>query len=250
MNQKTTDELLYDIMSELEERSSDSPSSMSRKVMILSTPRSGSTMFCDVLNRTEKLGECREWFNLRYLQAFARLKRVTNVDFNRYLEFIISRTLRGTDTFVVNMHIDQLQSLLKNKIDPFLLGFDEVFYVYRRDKVRQSVSLARAWQTDQWTSNTKPKREQQSPPSNGEIARALHMLIAGDEYYRENLSSKVKMEFAYEVFRDLADQEGFPRLFKALGIGEKIETSTELSQQSDSGSSEVVQGFLEYIEGR
>ena len=249
MSQKTTDEILFGIMAELDSRDPEPKQNLQKKIMILSTPRSGSTLFCDTLNRTELLGECREWFNLRYIGAYARIKNVTSINFQEYFDFIVSRTLRGSGTFVVNMHIDQYQSLIQQKLDPLGFSFDHVFYINRKNKLRQAVSLARAWQTDQWGADVKAMKETNEPPNNALISQALFMLLNGEQFYKENLKKLVSLEFDYEIFQDLNNQNGLPKLFDALGVNVDTDYKTEMKQQSDASSEKSVTDFLRYIQG-
>ncbi|MBO6556825.1 MAG: hypothetical protein JJ957_10010 [Pseudomonadales bacterium] len=250
MGKKTTDELLYEIMADLDARKPTSPDKLKRKVMILSTPRSGSTLFCDSLNRTKQLGECREWFNLRYISAYAQLKQISSINFQDYFYFIVTQTLRGTDTLVVNMHIDQHQSLIQQNLDPFGFRFDEVFYINRKNKLRQAVSLARAWQTDQWGADTKAKNPEPEALNPALISQALNMLLSNEHFYRENLRKLVSLEFDYEVFRDLDNPEGLPKLFGLLGLKVDTETTTDMKKQSDRLSDEAYSHFLAYIQGK
>ena len=250
MNKKTTDDLLYDIMVDLSVREPTPPDRLKRKVMILSTPRSGSSLFCDVINHSHTIGECREWFNMRYLQAYAKLKNSSNVSLTEYLDFIITRTLAGSDTFAVNMHIDQYRTLLKQNFDPFTLGFSETFYLQRNNKLRQAVSLAKAWQTDQWTANAKASNPAKTPPTNAMISQALSTLLNDEQFYRDNLQVKVSHEFSYETFRNLNDPDGIRRFFEILGLQADSNATTEMKIQSDESSEVLSDQFIAHISGR
>jgi LPS sulfotransferase NodH len=248
--QKTTDEILLEIMIELDGRASAPISQMKKKLLVLSTPRSGSTLFCDVLNKIGVLGECREWLNLRYVEAYRILKKLETVDIGQYLEFIISKTLGEQNTFVVNMHIDQIQPLLDLKIDPFVLGFDDQIYLCRNNKVDQAVSLAKAMKTDQWSADTASKVASSPHPSFVEIAQSLHFLLSSEQIYTNNLKATTKLEFSYEDFSQLDKTKAFSNLYSALGLEVQPNPSTELRVQSDKSSVDLAALFLEHISGQ
>jgi len=108
MQMKTTDDKLLQKMVALSKRKSTDINTIKKKVLILSIPRSGSSMFCDVLNNTKQLGSCAEWFNSRYIAAYGKVTGNVNVKFNDYLNFILEKTIGDTGGGVVNAHIEQM----------------------------------------------------------------------------------------------------------------------------------------------
>lgn len=72
-------------------------------------------------------------------------------NFQNYLDFVLKKTTSLNGIFAVNFHVDQYQNLLRNhRIDLFKLNFDRVYYLSRRDKLGQALSLTKAIITDQW----------------------------------------------------------------------------------------------------
>ncbi len=82
----TTDELLMDLFSDLDGRPDFPVKDIRKKVALVSTPRCGSSMFCDILKRTEKVGDPREWINPRYVEAYGKYFGLNNIDLGQYLE--------------------------------------------------------------------------------------------------------------------------------------------------------------------
>jgi len=245
---KTTDELLLDLMSDLKSRNSRNSEMVSKKLLILSTPRSGSSLFCDVLTRTSQIGECQEWFNPRYIQAYAKLFGLTQVDFNEYTQFIIKKTIGSSGVFAVNMHIEQILQLKQSNINPLELGFDLIVYVSRRNKIKQAVSLARASLTDQWSTGTAGR---ETPPEipNSLIAQSLHHILESEQIYSNDLKQIVNEEFEYEDFQNLDTTLAYKAVLGLLGKSLEGTIKTTLERQSDDISANAVTRFMDYISG-
>lgn len=210
-------------------------------------PKVGLHAFLRCAEPNGGLGECREWLNLRYVEAYRNLKKLETVDICSYRDFIISRTLGDQHTFVVNMHIDQIQSLLDFKIDPFGLRFDDQIYLYRNNKVDQAVSLAKATKTDQWSADTASQAASNELPSFTEIAQSLHFLLRCEQIYANNLKATTKLPFSYEDFSQLDKTKAFSDLYSALGLEVQFNLSTEQKVQSNRNSVELAAQFLGHI---
>ena len=243
----TTDELLIELMEKLDARK-DNSQAIGKKLLVLSTPRCGSTLFCDVLSNTGKIGDCQEWFNMRYLEAYARMRNQKNIDFNEYLNFILNKTTLDTGIFAVNMHIDQLLSLAKRKINIFDLGFHHMFYLSRKNKLAQAVSLAKAQKTDAWSAKTAGDSMVTLEPS--EIWAALRTIIDCEEYFRQNLSSKTQHTFYYESFSTMNATSDYKLACESLGVdANDINFSTKIEKQSKSIENDVLGEFISYLKG-
>ena len=237
-------------MLDIENTTPSPPAETLKKLLILSTPRSGSSMFCEVLHSTGKIGECLEWLNPRYMQAYAQVKQLTQVNINEYLNYIVQRTIGDTGVFAVNVHIDQYLFLLKQSFDVMSLNFDAIVYLERKDKVAQAVSLAKASISDQWSHDTKPK-DNIAGLDEVDIAGSLHQILHWQKIYRTQLKSKVKDEFYYEEFSNLNDLSPFNGVLASLGIGidESFVPATSLEKQSGTDSVERCKSFLKAILG-
>lgn len=243
----TTEELLLDLMRLLDQAPAANPAGLRNRLLIISTPRSGSTMFCDVLNRTGLIGECWEWFNFRYLEAYGKIRGLRNVDLNEYLNFIVARTIGDSGVFAVNMHVEQYVQLKEKGFDAFTLGFDHVVYLYRQDRIAQALSLARARATDVWVSATEQKEAQIGV---AEITASLHHLVASEKIYLDNLQLRVNQSYAYEQFRDMTAPTAFVEVLQALEISaDKLIFDTGMKPQS-SEKNHLNQAYMDYLQGR
>lgn len=246
---QTTQEFLLDIFRDLRKRPDFPLEGIAKKVAFISTPRSGSTMFCDVLYRTGKCGHPMEWINTRYISAYAQLFQTQDIDITRYLEFVMRKTTSENGVFALNFHVEQHQEMLKHKVNIFDLGFDHCYYVYREQKLDQAYSLARASLTDQWTADTSGSRKIEGKIGRARILKALVHVAASEEFYEQQLRSRVTGEFAYEDFRDLGKTTAYASIFKDLGLNpESVAVSTDMKRQQRGQASEELAALKAYLD--
>ncbi len=245
---QTTDDLLLSIFQDLNERPDFPVSDIRQKVAIISTPRCGSTFFCDVLHRTGLVGDPKEWINLRYLQAYAKLFGNNNIDIGRYLDFIFRKTTSPNGVFAINFHVSQHTEMLKHKFDVFSLGFDRIYYLYRRNKAEQAYSLAKAQLTDQWSADVKPLGDASATIDKTSIINSLLHISGSEDYYLANLHSKVGREFAYEDFSRLDQTPAFDEILTDLNI-EDYEASwtSRMRQQRSKAENPQLVAFKKYL---
>ncbi|WP_299271007.1 Stf0 family sulfotransferase [uncultured Psychrosphaera sp.] len=233
---ETTEKQLLNLFKRLDATPDGTP--VTKSILILSTPRSGSSLYCDVLSSLNLIGECTEWFNMRYISAYAELKGLKNVDFQEYFNFIKRKTSGDTGVFAVNAHIEQYLSLINNKLNIMQLGFNCVVYLSRNNKIAQAVSLTKAQITDKWSASSKAKHPLPGTPPLTKIANSLSHIVASHEYYVENLKSSCDFEYCYEEFSDLSNKEFFIEPLNKLGvkITGSIDLKTDQRIQSDKKS--------------
>jgi len=211
---KTTRERLYDLFVELGQLpNSPIPT---RKIAIISTPRCGSKFFCYSLASTGRFGRPLEWMNVDYVNAYARVFGLENVDLTNYFQFVLMKTTSGNGVFALNFHVQHYLNWRRKKIDLLSLGYDKIYYLYRKNKFEQAISLAKARLSDQWSSRAKPVRNVSVETiNNSDILAALYDISRQDEYYKVNLAKHVQREYCYEdftasdsLFRDVLTDNG------------------------------------------
>ena len=132
----------------------DSKQNPSRMVVLLSTPRSGSTYLCDLLHRAD-FCTAHEYFQPeQYLPLLAYRWGCVDrgrLSWPRYARALESHRTSQTGVLGINVHGTHL-----HRFDEALPEFSasEVDYLWlqRCDKLRQAVSLSIARQTGQWSS--------------------------------------------------------------------------------------------------
>jgi LPS sulfotransferase NodH len=178
-----------------------------RKIAVLSTPRCGSTFFCQALASTGLFGRPEEWLNDRRLEAYGRHRGVGRVDLQQYYEYVLNKSTTPNGIFTAKIHIDQYINWKKYGVDALEMNFDRILYIYRRDKLAQAYSYAKALETDQWTSFLEPQAgTSPGAPPGSAVARALSAIVAWEEYYADNLSRHVDQAYCYE---DVLQDAGF-----------------------------------------
>lgn len=189
-----------------------------QRIAVISTQRSGSTWFCETLGRSGLFGIPEEWLFPQAIGAYLKSRSLHSFDLAEYLKYVADRTTTENGVFSINFQIDQYLFWKKRNLDLFGLRFDKIIYLYRRDKVAQAYSYAKAEMNGQWRSHFAPtRRVEPKDISASRVAAALKLLCEWDELYVSKLREKVDLELAYEDFS--TDSSCFQRVFDVCGIG-------------------------------
>ena len=212
------------------------------RILIVSTPRSGSTFFCDALERTGLVGRPVEFFNKRLLAALSKVKprpvfvgglfcrligyfsgaplvgsRIDSqelwlgerawVDIARYNQHL-EHCFSVAGIFCVHVHVEHWRSMERWGNGPTSMGFDKVLHVGRRDRLRQALSLAIAEKYDHWDSRVLDSRPSDVTVTRQEVLHALNKLDNWQAYYEAEISRYVTAEFYSEDFLAAPDLIG------------------------------------------
>lgn len=247
MTQKTTNELLCEIFEELKYRP-DYLGKIEKKVAIISTPRCGSSMFCDVLKKTNKVGDPKEWINIRYIQAYAKVFSNNNINLTEYISFIQRKTTTSNGVFSINFHIEQFIQMLEYKFNPLDLIFDQIYYLQRLDKINQAFSLAKARITDQWSAEAKASKPIDKKIPRKSILESLLYLSNQEDYYSEVLAPHVNRTFTYEEFSQLNTSDAYEQVMKDLDINDyQPNWKTSLKKQRTATSESEINDLKNYL---
>jgi LPS sulfotransferase NodH len=232
----------------------DDTRGMGRPLLIMSTPRCGSTLFCEVLNNTRQLGLADEWLNYEYFATWTFVLGHTHFDLQEYINWIARKTLRNTGVMVINWHIGQIIAMN----DDFGLGlnsldFKKIVYLSRRDKIAQAVSLAKAASTNQFRSYE--KATEVADLSFPAIVKALKSITDFDTFAHTTLREYIDFEWSYEDFRRTGDEAYLPHecyetILKEFGGQPQLTYNTgNLKKQGDDTNKRAATRFLKYITG-
>lgn len=180
-------------------RTNDSPTNPKHRFAVVSTPRSGSTFFCEQLENTRLLGKPREWFNLRYVQAYAQLMGLSSVDTASYVDFLEKKTTSQNGVFSVNFHVHQFAQMRERNFSIFDLSFDSIYYLERQDKVAQAYSFSKADKSDNWTGHTAAAAAP-ADVSLPELLVSLARLMHEQKIYEKDILSRTRQTFKFEEF--------------------------------------------------
>jgi LPS sulfotransferase NodH len=221
-----------------------------KSLLILGTPRCGSTLFAQALNQSFRLGMCDEWLNYDYFRAYCK---VTGLEFDleEYLEFVKRKTTKGNGVFCLKWHIHQLVAMNKDfKFGVESMFFDHIIYLYRRDKIAQAVSFCKAITSNQYRSY-EPEEKKPLTTLHG-IASSLEHITRHDQWAREYLLQYTDAEYAYEDFRVLGydAHSSYNKVLAALGVDPVLRfTAGELKKQANQQSKEAINDFKNYLRG-
>lgn len=226
----------------------DSTVPIQKKLMVLCTPRCGSTLWAEAMNSCGLLGICEEWLNYEYFEAWSH---VTGQEFNlsEYLIWVALKSSRNTGVFCLKLHIGQLVAVSEDhNMDIETLDFDRIIYLYRLDKIAQAVSVCKAVTSGQYRSYEEPTGEPNV--TKGGISAALFNVIKFDQFTRKYLWKYVDDSHPYEAFCDLEhfsyrntlEAMGKPCLVSKLSLG-------RLKKQADNLSHDAAYNFRRYLNG-
>jgi len=222
-----SDDFLFNLFKRLDQVQS-SNRKPSRKIAIFSTPRSGSSYFCDLLTQTKIFGEPLDWFHNRFYLAYGKKFGQKKINLNEYTNYIITKTSSESGIFSTKIQIPDYFFLLnEKKFDLLSLDFDDIILINRRDKIAQAYSLTKALITDQWFSFRfsfiKPSSEVNLDSiKNSDVLRQLHNIVLWEELFESRVWNKPALKYIYE---DFIKQKDFLNIvLKDLKISTSFET--------------------------
>ena len=244
---KNIDDLIFEQVQILASSDQSTLSYPDKKILILSTDRTGSNLFCDVLAHTGLCGQPQEWFKAEFFNTYIKLPGNEKASFQDYLKAVLLNTTSSNGVFSVKVHIRQMLDLESRGINILDFKFDHVVYLYRNNKVDQAVSLAKALKTGQWVSGIKGNG-QAEVVANYEISEALNNILNMQNVYEEKYKHVVCDEYSYEDFSDQKNTKVFKRFFSLIGLDfSDIKIKSGLKKQSDSKSKRLSYQFMKYI---
>lgn len=247
---KTTDQLICDLFDKIDTNNNTPLNNIAQKILILSTPRSGSSLLCDVLNNTNVFGYCAEWFNIRYLYAYKEWKKVDNISFKEYFHFIMAKSTTANGVFTVNAHIEHVNYLRKEGMDILGLGFDKIFFVSRKNKLSQAVSLAKSHLSDAWSADAKEHDYSKDEIDYHLIVDALKHISDQEKFCEQEIISLIDQTFYYEDFSNISNPKVFEAILDKCAITYNGSFETEMKKQRNSTSQEIVDEFNRQLNGK
>lgn len=221
-----------------------------KSLVVLATPRCGSTLFCDVLSRTGLIGLCEEWFNYEYFAAYQKVMGLECFTFRNYFRFVISKTIGDSGVFAIKMHIPQIAAMKRDFDFVYSdMNFDHSVYLYRKDKIAQAVSLVKAIAKNQFRFDETPTEDQKFDMY--DIAKYMTNVISQDKSFNMEMAENTDSKYAYEDFCQLEENRHiYDEVLKALGKEPPKESyTTRLKKQGDSHSKMWAVSFHEFING-
>lgn len=189
----------------------DRPAKSKISYAVITTPRSGSTYFCDLLESTTVAGYPAEHLRL----ATQELSRNCNFNYLRLLNNLIQYRVTNNGIFGTKLISHFLFELHKTKFDfdQIFLALDKFILLTRRNKLAQAVSLVIAQQTEVWhlrddinNLNYQAKLENIVIDTNllENVEQKLNFINRQEERLQKTLS-KYKIEPLFLVYEDVVE---------------------------------------------
>lgn len=180
------------------QRHADRPTSGIRKYLVLSTPRVGSTLLARRLEETGQLGRPEEWFNPEFINAILKVMDRDILDIDQYVDMILRATATPNGIFGVNIHVHQYTHLLSQNMDLLKIGFEHIYWLQRRDKIKQAYSWCKGFKTQCWSKSH--EREAGFPDGINvdikarEVAEFLQYICKDREFFENEIRPKVRVD--------------------------------------------------------
>ena len=190
-----------------------------KSYIVASSYRSGSQYLCWRLWQTGLLGAPSEVLNptseLRVLMN--RLKASSPSD---YMTKLLGRRVTRNGVFGMKAHFHHFEAFL-NDFPPLLNVLSPVTYIYisRADKVAQAVSMAKALQTNMWTSRMEEEHKPSLNYDRDMISKCLEDIEQQDLTWRQWFQAHNVTPFQVTYDQLTADAAGVvTRIIKLLGV--------------------------------
>ena len=228
------------------QRKGQGQSIVTRRYLLLSTPRTGSTLLSRQITRLEGLGSVHEWFNWDLMRHVCARMGLKTMMFSKYLAFLDKAASSADGIYGVNLHVHQYQNMLAKGFDVLKkVPFERIYWIERRDKIRQAYSWAKAQKTLCWSGEAERELGFESGMfvkiTASEVAKVLADVCSLNESFMNTVKSVYPISGTF-IFEDIVKNHGISEVnqisedFKQGEISSAVlpkPTSIKQSQQAD-----------------
>ena len=223
--------------------------------LILSQPRTGSTMITSALLSSGLAGVPVEYFHTDYLKHLSQPLSLNAVQ--KYYQEVVSRRTSRNGVFGMKLHHIQFQHLFMDEdtVTPsgvkFLKSFDKIIVTSRRDKVAQAISNLIALRTDQWNSEKEEHAGKQnyefSKHDTPQLLNFIRGAVEGESFWNA-VCSQLNLTPLRVIYEELSQSPQF-ELSKILGhLGlPAIDIAPQTVKLSRDSNRDAKQKFLKEI---
>ena len=235
-----------------------------KSYVICATPRTGSTLLCNILRGTDLAGRPNEYFTPSEEPRFREKFGVSGADgFKEYLDRVIDEATgrNGVVGFKIMMgqfyeFVERLRGIAATEYQTLneyeLLNhfFPDLRYIWmtRRNKVRQAVSFSRAVQTRHWVHPDGRKQAQKEPQYRFSGIDLLMQRVAIFEAKWQEYFSRYEIKPLIVSYEDLVNsrQETVMEILRFIGVKprEDLDLSESLKKQADQLNEIWVERFI------
>lgn len=224
--------------------------------LVLSAPRTGSTMLCSALVASRQAGHPAEYLHEKNIAAYT--KGATEWSLAEYLAATIRRRTSPNGRFGLKLHAHQYQRLFgasPGAGTAFLGRFGRFIRMYRRSKLDAAISDVLANERAVWNISDPTKRPPERDFRPDDVEKiAMHLArIAAEERFWQDIAARQAAKTIAIAYEDMcADPEGeIARALLHLGVEIDLAnipkpTTVRLSGE---GSERIKANFLRAING-
>ena len=212
---------------------------------VCSTPRCGSSVFCEALCNTQLAGAPTEYFDKAIEQRFWKHWNVQSRE--EFIELLLKKKTSPNGVFGTKTHLNQYKTTF---------GFDELptrfsglsyIWIRRSDIVAQAVSYTKAVQLELWTHHGNARKGSELVYDFKQIKHFKDRVESEDEKWRVFFQSH-NIEPLTLVYEDFSDKllETVNDTLKFIGVEASQEVSIEpisLVKQADAVSQQWCERF-------
>ena len=206
MNEEISKKNLMEISPE---RDFISGSPLAVRYAILASPRSGSTLISRMLYETKMAGDPLEYFNPYLLQLERTRTGLPNLGYQEFLSQMEHRRTSPNGYFGIQLHYSQFMDAfsaqrISESMARFILCFDKLIWVRRRDRLRQAVSFALARRNNVWSSEDIETRRIGSVSEIHPAAMVQAMnVVCGNDFGWERLIKSLRLKVHQVWYEEL-----------------------------------------------
>lgn len=220
-----------------------------RTIVLCATPRTGSTLACDVLTATDRLGYPKEPFTAAAIAPCADAWGVPRLDEDpeRYVRAALTDGTTANGICALKLMWEDaprlagatgraLPDVLDALVDPVAI------LVTRRDQLGAAISQHRAEQTGEWSAADGRARPEPGPPDLARVTELHERQHVGADGWRD-LVLAAGRPWAEVVYEDVADQPARVAAVAAELVGLQlpgpVRVATALRVQRDGWNEQV-----------
>ncbi len=227
----------------------DHAAPLQKSYMVTSSFRCGSAYLCSLLWKTGLLGAPSAVLNSPTKEVRALMTRFKASSPADYIAQLLAHRTSRNGIFGMKVHFSHFEAFLKEY--PALLEVLSpvtYIYIYREDKVAQAVSMAKALQTNQWSSRWE---KGESPPLQYDqelIQNCMNEIQQQDEGWLRWFEAQKAIPFQVTYERLTADPDGVVRsVVELLGVQNDEPSEVQVppaEKQSDETNEEWIERFV------
>ncbi len=222
---------------------------------VCSTPRSGSTLLCNILKSTGLAGVPDEYLNPLYIEAWTNNDRPESFVFSQYIANLEARRTSANGYFGIKIHWRHLdlgfgKAMQSSVSNPFLARFDKFILIVRKDKLAQAISDFAARRTGVFHSEHERYLDGQSLVEFDEvkITKTICDILAGEQNWI-NYLTRNNCEYLTIAYEDLVDNynETIRQIFEFLGLDINIIPDVPDTRMSRKNYAEIRSAWMQKL---